>query len=117
MPNVIHRTDPYSGLPLSRAHVKQVVGGFPPSGRFSADTCRLPVRKVLYTTNTIESVNARLRKTIKTRGHLPNDEAAIKLIWLAQQNITAKWSRSAYGKTAMNQFAIIFADRFIQRVS
>ena len=41
------------------------------------------VRKVVYTTNAIESINARLRKIIKTRGHFPSDDAASKLIWLA----------------------------------
>ena len=41
-------------------------------------------RKVIYTTNVIESINARLRKIIKTRGHFPSDEAATKLIWPAQ---------------------------------
>jgi len=75
------------------------------------------VRKVIYTTNAIESVNAQLRKTIKTRGHFPNDEAATKLIWLALRNIIEKWSRSTFDwKTAMNQFAILFAERFVQRV-
>jgi len=73
------------------------------------------VRKVIYTTNAIESVNAQLRKIIKTRGHFPNDDAATKLIWLALRNITASWSRSAHDwKTAMNQFAILYADRFVQ---
>ena len=43
---------------------------------------------MIYTTNAIESVNARLRKIIKTRGHFPNDDAATKLIWLALRNIT-----------------------------
>jgi len=67
-------------------------------------------------TNAIESVNAQLRKIIKTRGHFPNDDAAAtKLIWLASRNITASWSRSAHDwKTAMNQFAILYADRFVQ---
>lgn len=73
------------------------------------------VRKVIYTTNAIESVNAQLRKIIKTRGHFPSDEAATKLIWLALRNITASWSRSAHDwKTAMNQFAILYADRFVR---
>ncbi len=44
-------------------------------------------RKVIYTTNAIESLNMQLRKIIKTRGHFPNDEAAIKLLWLALRNI------------------------------
>ena len=71
------------------------------------------VRRVIYTTNAIESINARLRKIIKTRGHFPSDEAATKLIWLALRNITSEWSRAAKEwKAAMNQFAIIYEDRF-----
>jgi len=71
------------------------------------------VRRVIYTTNAIESVHARLRKIIKTRGHFPSDEAATKLIWLALRNITADWSRASRDwKAAMNQFAIIYEDRF-----
>ena len=71
------------------------------------------VRRVIYTTNSIESVNARLRKIIKTRGHFPSDDAASKLIWLALRNITSEWSRAAHDwKTAMNQFAILYQDRF-----
>lgn len=71
------------------------------------------IRKVIYTTNAIESVNARLRKIIKTRGHFPSDNAATKLIWLALRNITADWGRAAKDwKEAMNQFAILYEDRF-----
>ena len=71
------------------------------------------VRRVIYTTNSIESVNARLRKIIKTRGHFPSDDAASKLIWLALRNITANWKRAAHDwKEAMNQFAILYQDRF-----
>ncbi len=71
------------------------------------------VRRVIYTTNAIESVNARLRKIIKTRGHFPSDDAASKLIWLALRNITADWSRASRDwKEAMNQFAILYAERF-----
>ena len=73
------------------------------------------VRRVIYTTNAIESVNARLRKIIKTRGHFPSDDAATKLIWLALRNITADWGRSAnHWKSAMNQFAILYEDRFMR---
>ena len=76
------------------------------------------VRRVIYTTNAIESVNARLRKIIKTRGHFPSDDAATKLIWLALRNITADWGRAANNwKTAMNQFAILYQDRFTQGVA
>ena len=71
------------------------------------------VRRVIYTTNAIESVNARLRKIIKTRGHFPSDEAATKLLWLALRNITQDWGRAAnHWKSAMNQFAILYEDRF-----
>jgi len=71
------------------------------------------VRRVVYTTNAIESVHARLRKIIKTRGHFPSDDAANKLIWLALRNITADWGRAAKEwREAMNQFAIAYGDRF-----
>jgi transposase-like protein len=71
------------------------------------------VRRIIYTTNAIESVHARLRKIIKTRGHFPSDDAATKLIWLALRNITADWTRpTREWKAAMNQFAIIYEDRF-----
>ena len=75
------------------------------------------IRKVIYTTNAIESVNARLRKIIKTRGHFPNDDAANKLIWLALRNITEKWGTAAHDwKLAMNQFAILYDDRFAKAI-
>jgi putative transposase len=71
------------------------------------------VRRVVYTTNALESVHAQLRKIIKTRGHFPTDEAATKLIWLALRNITKKWDRGAnYWKAAMAQFAILYEERF-----
>jgi putative transposase len=71
------------------------------------------IRRVLYTTNALESVNARLRKILKTRGHFPHDDAAIKLIWLALRNITKSWVRAAtHWKAAMIQFAIRYDDRF-----
>lgn len=73
------------------------------------------VRRVIYTTNAIESVNSRLRKILKTRGHFPSDEAATKLIWLALRNITVNWARaSPHWKAAMNQFAILYKERFTQ---
>jgi transposase-like protein len=71
------------------------------------------IRRVIYTTNAIESVNSRLRKIIKTRGHFPTDDAANKLIWLALRNITAGWGTAAHHwKEAMNQFAILYDERF-----
>ena len=72
------------------------------------------VRKIIYTTNAIESLHMQLRKIIKNRGHFPNDDAAVKLLYLALKNITKDWKMSAREwKSAMNQFAILFADRFI----
>ena len=71
------------------------------------------VWRMVYTTNALESVNAQVRKIIKTRGHFPNDEAATKLLWLALRNITAKWARGPiYWRAAMNQFAILYEGRF-----
>ncbi|HEY6641338.1 IS256 family transposase [Povalibacter sp.] len=73
------------------------------------------VRRVIYTTNVIESLNMQLRKIIKTRGHFPNDDAAIKLIWLALRNINDGKIRSAREwKLAMNQFAVLYGDRFVR---
>jgi transposase-like protein len=71
------------------------------------------IRRVIYTTNAIESIHAQLRKIIKSRGHFPSDDAATKLIWLALKNITADWGRASKDwKEAMNQFAILYEDRF-----
>ncbi len=71
------------------------------------------IRRVLYTTNALENVNRQLRKTLKTRGQFPTDDAATKLIWLALRNIMATWKLPApTWKAAMNQFAILYADRF-----
>ncbi len=71
------------------------------------------IRRVIYTTNAIESLNMQLRKIIKTRGHFPSDEAAIKLLWLALRNVLAKSVRATFDwKAAMNQFVILFGDRF-----
>jgi putative transposase len=73
------------------------------------------VRRVIYTTNALESVHSQLRKIIKTRGHFPSDEAATKLIWLALRNITATWERGAPSwRQAMNAFAILYEGRFTQ---
>jgi transposase-like protein len=71
------------------------------------------VRRVIYTTNALESVHSRVRKIIKTRGHFPTDDAAIKLIWLALRNITAEWVLpTRHWSLAMNQFAILYEERF-----
>jgi putative transposase len=69
------------------------------------------VRKLIYTTNAIESLHSQLRKIIKTRGHFPSDDAATKLLWLALRNIGQGKSIRDW-RAAMNQFAITYGDRF-----
>jgi putative transposase len=71
------------------------------------------VRRLIYTTNALENVHRQLRKVMKTRGHFPNDDAATKLLWLAIRNITRQWPTRAVGwEAAMNQFRILYEDRF-----
>lgn len=70
------------------------------------------VRKIIYTTNAIESLNMSLRKIIKNRGHFPSDDAATKLLYLALRNAVKKWTMpSRTWKQALNQFAVLFHDR------
>jgi len=76
------------------------------------------VRKLIYTTNAIESLHMRLRKIVKNRGHFPSDEAATKLLFLALRNITKDWTMPPRTwKEAANQFAIIFGERFTLSVN
>lgn len=70
------------------------------------------IRKVIYTTNMIESLNMSLRKVTKNRGSFPNDEAMFKLLYLALNNIRKKWKKPIMNwKAAMARFAILFEDR------
>lgn len=70
------------------------------------------IRRVIYTTNAIESVNMSLRKVTKNRGSFPNDESLIKLFYLALQNASKKWSMPLRDwKPALNRFTIQFEDR------
>lgn len=72
------------------------------------------VRKMIYTTNAIESLNMQVRKVIKNRGHFPNEEAASKLIYLALRNIVKEWKRPpAHWGAAAHQLALKFGERFI----
>jgi putative transposase len=71
------------------------------------------VRKMIYTTNAIESLNAKLRRSVRSRGHFPSDEAAMKLIWLQLRQITQKWTMPAREWAAAKaQLAVVFGDRF-----
>jgi putative transposase len=69
------------------------------------------VRKVIYTTNAVEALHRGLRKIIKNRGSFPSEEAALKLLYLALQNISAKWETVQHFKQALNQFEVLWGDR------
>ncbi|MRR56562.1 MAG: IS256 family transposase [Deltaproteobacteria bacterium] len=70
------------------------------------------IRKAIYTTNAIESLNMSLRKVTKNRGSFPNDDAMFKLLYLALKNISKKWTMPIkHWKSALNQFSIIFEGR------
>jgi putative transposase len=71
------------------------------------------IRRMIYTTNAIESLNSTVRKAVRTRGHFPNDQAASKLIYLAINNVASKWQRPPrFWHQAKTQLAIKFEDRF-----
>jgi putative transposase len=70
------------------------------------------IRKAIYTTNAIESLNMSLRKIIKMRGSFPTDEAAMKLLYLALQNASKKWTMPIQNwSEALNRFAILWPER------
>ena len=70
------------------------------------------IRKIIYTTNAIESLNMSLRKVTKARGSFPNDEAVSKLLYLALRNIAKKWTMPVRDwRDALNRFAIIYENR------
>jgi transposase-like protein len=70
------------------------------------------IRRVIYTTNAIESLNYTLRKRLKTRGVFPNDASVVKVLYLALQQVAKKWTRPLRDwKAALNQFVILFGER------
>lgn len=69
------------------------------------------IRRAIYTTNSIESLNMSLRKIIKNRALFPSDEAVFKILYLALRNVSKKWTMPISNWAAMNQFAIIFEGR------
>jgi putative transposase len=70
------------------------------------------IRKIIYTTNAIESLNSVIRKSINNRKIFPNDQSALKVVYLAIQKASQKWTMSLYDwRTAMNRFAIEFEGR------
>ncbi len=76
------------------------------------------VRRLLYTTNAIEALNAKLRRAVRTRGHFPTDEAALKLLYLVLNRTEREW-RMPPREWAMAkaQFAVLFGDRFTRALA
>jgi len=75
------------------------------------------IRKIVYTTNAIESLNMSLRKAIKTRGAFPTEDAALKVMYLALRNLAAKWHAVQGWREALNRFALLWEARFPQQRS
>jgi putative transposase len=73
------------------------------------------IRKIVYTTNTIESLNMSLRKAIKTRGAFPSEDAALKVMYLALKNLAGKWGTIQGWKEALQRFALLWEARFPQQ--
>ena len=72
-----------------------------------------PIRKVIYTTNTVEGFNRQIRKVTKSKGAFPSEDALLKLVWLASQNAIKKWTAALSNwALAAQQFYIHFPDRF-----
>lgn len=72
------------------------------------------VRRIIYTTNAIEALNSKLRRAVRTRGHFPNDDAAMKLLYLVLNHAAADWKRPPREWfEAKTQFAIVFGERFV----
>ena len=69
------------------------------------------IRKIIYTTNAVESLNMSLRKVIKTRASFPNEEAALKLLYLALRNVSQKWKPSPNWRTALNHLMLLWGER------
>jgi transposase-like protein len=70
------------------------------------------IRRVIYTTNAIESLNYSLRKVLKGRGAFPNDESIVKLLYMGLQHVAKKWTQPIREwKAALNQFVILFGER------
>lgn len=69
------------------------------------------IRRVIYTTNAVESLNMSLRKAIKTRGAFPSEEAALKVMYLALRNVIRKWEAVLNWKAALSHFTLLWEDR------
>lgn len=72
------------------------------------------IRRIIYTTNAIEALNSKVRRAVRTRGHFPGDDAAMKLLYLVLNHAADEWKRPSreWGE-AKSQFAVIFGERFV----
>lgn len=76
------------------------------------------VRRILYTTNAIEALNSKLRRAVRARGHFPNDEAALKLLFMVLNRAEKEWKMPAREWTAAKaQMAVLFGDRFTKAMN
>ena len=76
------------------------------------------VRRILYTTNAIEALNAKLRRAVRARGHFPTDEAAMKLLFLVLNRSEKEWKMPPREwSMAKAQFAVIFGERFTRAMA
>lgn len=77
----------------------------------------MEIRKVIYTTNIVESLNSSLRKAVRNRGHFPTEESLMKVLYLVIQQVSKKWTMPIRDwKQALNRFAIMYPDRFPERL-
>jgi len=75
------------------------------------------IRKVIYTTNIVESLNNTLRKAVRNRGHFSTEDGIMKVLYLAIRSVSKKWTMPIHSwKQALNHFAIMFSDRFPERL-
>jgi putative transposase len=77
----------------------------------------MEIRKVIYTTNIVESLNSSLRKAVRNRGHFPTEESLMKVLYLVIQQVSKKWTMPIRDwKQALNRFAIMYPDRFPEKL-
>lgn len=76
----------------------------------------MEIRKAIYTTNIVESLNATLRKAVRNRGHFSTEDSLMKVLYLAIRNVSKKWTMPIRDwKLALNRFAVLFPERFPEK--
>ena len=79
--------------------------------RASKHRRQVEIRRILYTTNAIESLNFQLRKALRPKGHFPTDDSVLKVLYLAIQRAKMRWKPASEWPSARNHLATIFGDR------